>query len=117
MAKPVTSNLRPSKVTATATGGVTLQPAALLEKVTNTLLMVAVERDGVEFNVNGSTLTFFVPNTHGNYAAMVSMLIAAQGNGAMIAVKYPKFTAAANDRREPTAIARGVHAIISGGTF
>lgn len=88
-------------------------------KTTGQVYMVAAEADRFTVIIAGSPGEFFVKVDDPNYAAKVSTVLAAQGNGAVIAVKYSNFSNAKvpNAPREALAIAKGVHAIISGGSF
>jgi len=81
--------------------------------------MVAAEKNQFTVLVAGSPGEFFVKIDDPNYAAKVSTILAAQANGADIAIKYLNISNAKlpNAPREALAIAKGVHAIISGGSF
>ena len=88
------------------------------EKVTNTILMLAADDEGMTFLVNKSSREFYVPLDDPNYAAKTSTLLSAHANGGTVAVKYTEpAIAIVGNRRRATAVAKGVHAVISGGSF
>lgn len=88
------------------------------EKVTNAILMLAADDEGISFVVNGSSREFYVPLDDPNYAAMTSLLMSVQATGGHVAVKYTEpGVAIIGNRRRATALAKGVNAVISGSTF
>lgn len=101
----------------TPTGEFTANPRALTQKVTDVLLMVAVDGEGVTFVIKNAPSKFHIANTHGNYAAMVSLLLSAQGDGSSVAVKYTQLQPIQAEVRNALAIAKGVNAVIAGDTF
>lgn len=108
---------------ATSVSAATLTPSkaelAELEvgKITNQILMLAADAEGMTILINKADYEFFIEHDHPNYAAMVSTLLAAHASGAHVAVKYSQFSGIQSQRRRALAVAKGVHAVISGSSF
>lgn len=94
-----------------------LKPASLIDKVTGRILMVAPQADGTVILINGASHEFLIKLDNPNYAAMVSTALAAQAVGQDLAVKYRRQIVAGDNQRDVVSIAKGVHAVISGGSF
>lgn len=112
-AAKVATRKAPGSVPGTITPG---PVQSLTEKVTGKILMVSPRGDGTLFLINGARHDFLIRTDHENYAAMVSTMLAAQGQGADLAVKYAKLVRDTGPRTV-SSIAKGVHAVISGGSF
>lgn len=93
-------------------------PIDQIQKEVGSIVMLAVESDGVSFYLNGGSHEFFVSTSHDNYAAMFSLLLAAQNRGHGVAVKYSTLVVIQQgNRRTVTELATGASAVISGNSF
>ena len=89
----------------------------MVGKKVDKILMVSVEDDRMRVVLNGKDGDFFVMADAPNYAAMVSTVLAAQASGAHLAVKYQELRMPQTGPRRALAMAKGVHAVIAGGSF
>lgn len=113
-AKPQTAAKTPTEGPKIATP----TPIDRIEKAVGRIIMLAVENDGARFFLKDADYEFFVSASHDNYAAMFSLLLAAQNRADGVAVKYSTIDLFPQpNRRAVKALATGAGAVISGTSF